>query len=106
MHWLASGETGLSSKTMAFTAVGEDYERGRNHPLDPADFNRCLMLIDAVPEIRDHFEAIASLSKQWKAIIDNWGVIERSFIDEVGFNWQNEKEAPITYALMRGMIDE
>ena len=107
MYWLATGKTGASSKKMAFTAIGEGYEENRpNHPLDPADFNRCLMLLDSVPEIRDHFDKIAALSKPWKAIIDNWDAIERSFFDEVGFDWQNEKEAPITYALMRGLRDD
>ena len=62
LRWMATGETGISSKKMAFTAVGEEYEKNYpSHPHDPADFNRCLMLLDAVPEIRDHLCADAGV---------------------------------------------
>lgn len=48
IHWLCHGKTGLSSKTMAFwLAFNEKLEDGRNYPHDPADFDRCLRLLDA-----------------------------------------------------------
>lgn len=99
IHWLASGETGASSKTMAFTAMGIPCRQP--HPHDPSDFNRCLLLIKTVPEIRNYFDKIALLSKSWKAIIDRWNEVERCFIDEVGLNWCKGDRASKTYALMQ-----
>ena len=59
------------------------------------------MLVHAVPEVKNHFNKIAKLSKKWKSIIDNWDLIEKTFIDEVGLNWCNGSRAPKTYALMK-----
>lgn len=103
LRWLASGQTGLSSKTMAFTAlrIPQDKTWGVRHPLDPDDFNRCLMLVVQVPEIKDYFNEIAGLSASWKSIIENWDKIEKCFIDEVGFDWRKGRRAPKTYDLMK-----
>lgn len=104
LEWLAKEQTGLSSEFMAFTAAGVETRRYAHHPHDPADFNRCLVLLDYVPEIKNHFDIIASKSPEWKASIDNWELIEATFIDEVGFNWCKGSCAPKTYTLMKRII--
>lgn len=105
LRWLASGRTGLSSKTMAFAALDmhQDDQWGIWHPLDPDDFNRCLILVTRVPEIKEHFDKIAKLSPAWKSIIKNWDTLEKCFIDEVGFDWCKGHRAAKTYDLMKKM---
>ena len=108
LQWLASGQSGLSSEVMAFTAV--DIEQvGKftlyHYPLDPADLNRCIMLVDTIPEIREHFPKIASLSPRWKAIIDNWDELTATFLLEAGFNWIKSHRAPQTYLRMKQLLD-
>lgn len=101
LRWLSEGEVGLSSKAMAFTSLG--MKANYDHPLDPSDFNRCLKLVKYIPEIKNHFPDISKLSKEWKAVIDNWDKIEKSFIDEVGFDWCKAISAPKTYELMKNL---
>lgn len=48
-YWLANGETGLSSKTIAFYlgyGIKPDIVR---YPHDVSDFRRCVQLLDFVP---------------------------------------------------------
>ncbi|MBI4695522.1 MAG: hypothetical protein HY749_16010 [Gammaproteobacteria bacterium] len=91
---------------MALAIVGTPLGARRiDYPHDPADFNRCLKFVAAVPEARQHFYTIAKLSKEWAAIIQHWDRIEAQFLDEVGYDWCRRREAPKTYALMRKVLD-
>ncbi|GAG26436.1 unnamed protein product, partial [marine sediment metagenome] len=57
LEWFANGETGTSSEAMAFAAAGiaNKSSFGNSTPSDPSDFNRCLKLINQVPEVKDKF---------------------------------------------------
>ncbi|EJV0369631.1 hypothetical protein N5280_002477 [Vibrio vulnificus] len=90
---------------MAFTAAGIECRRNGSYPHDPSDFNRCLVLVHNVPEIRTYFSDIAKLNVQWKALISRWDELEETFIEEVGFNWCKAQSAPKTYALMKEIIN-
>jgi len=46
LKWLATGRVGESSKAMAFCMIG--VKGGKSHPLDPADFNRCLLMLESL----------------------------------------------------------
>ena len=83
LNWLANGETGISSKNIAFIVGFKIVPNNDSYfaPSDPSDFNRCL--------------------KHWKRIVDRWDDVEKSFLDEVGFNWCKAKSAPKTYKLMK-----
>jgi hypothetical protein len=89
---------------MAAAACG--LPSSRSYPSDPDDLNRCLLLLEKVPAIREKFSAISELSDVWARLIDRWEVIERSFLDEVGLNWTKSNRAPQTYALMKKVIGE
>lgn len=104
LSWFSRGKTGASSECMAFVAAGIGIKR-INYPHDPSDFNRCLLLIDWVPEVKDHFDEIAVLCPSWKALIERWDEINRTFIQEAGFDWKKSNTAPNTYALMREILD-
>jgi hypothetical protein len=99
LRWLATGQTGESSKALAFCFAGI---KGRSdHPLDPADFNRCLLLIHTYPEMRSLLPKAKALSPTWSKIIDHWDEIEQTFLDEAGLDWRKANAAPKTYKLMK-----
>jgi len=104
LEWLANGQTGISSETIAFTALGIKYNKAR-HPYDPADFNRCLLLVEKCPEIINHFDKIKKLSPEWNAIISNWNEIKELFIQEVGWDWSKAYSAPKTYNRMKVVLE-
>lgn len=104
LHWIATGRVGASSKAMAMTACGMPSDK--DYPLDPDDLNRCLLMLEAVPEVRDHFDKIAALSPMWRRLIERWSGIEASFLEEVGLNWSKGDSAPKTYKMMQDAIGE
>lgn len=105
IEWLASGETGLSSETMAFWIAFDIKREDRHHPLDPADFGRCLRLLEAVPEMRPHLHRMCEVSKPWAAIAARWDEIEACHIEEVGLGWTKARSAPKTYELMGSILE-
>jgi len=70
-EWLVSGETGISSKTMAAIALGA--EKGRfDAPYDPSDFSRCYKLVNRVPAICDCFDIIGKRVPVFAGILREW----------------------------------
>jgi hypothetical protein len=103
MNWFATGRVGISSKAMACAVAGLRIvpRTFGNHPADPDDFNRCLLLLEAVPEIREQMDKVAALSKTWSRLVDRWDEVEQCFLMEVGLDWANGRSAPETYKLMK-----
>ena len=105
LNWFANGKVGISSKTMACAAAGIEFDS--NFPLytpsDPDDFNRCLLLLEQVPEIRDNFDKIAAISEGWKRLIARWNEVEDLFLAEAGLDWCNNHTARKTYRLMKSI---
>lgn len=99
ISWLATGERGMSSETMAFTALGQKCEV--HHPLDPADLNRCIKLVRSCPSVKERFNDIACLNAEWNTIINHWDELEKMFIDEVGYDWSKSDSAPNTCRRMK-----
>ena len=106
LEWIAGPNTGLSSESMAYCTI--DLQRtdawaayGSCTPSDPADLNRCFLLVEKIPEVKDAFPKIAQLSDDWKVIIDNWERLKESFVSEVGWNWSEGNSAPNTYKMMK-----
>lgn len=105
--WLAGPNTGTSSKAMlrcAFDLEPPDDWSAYGHPHDPDDFNRCLLLVEQVPAVRERFDRIAILSDRWGKLIARWDELRAVFIDEAGWNWSKSHRAPKTYALMREIL--
>ena len=99
LRWFGTGKVGASSRAMALAAV--EMPNDGSHPLDPADFNRCLLLLEAVPEIRQRMDRVAAISKTWAKLVDHWAEVEKCFLDEVGLDWSNGQRATRTYNLMK-----
>ena len=109
IDWMCSSTNkGISSKAMAAAFLDrepEDRYGFCNHPSDPSDFNRCLLLLKSAPEARKHIGKIAALSDTWKKLVDNWEELEKCFIDEVGLNWEKGQNlhASKTYEMMKNL---
>jgi hypothetical protein len=101
-RWLLEGKPGVSSKAMASVALGL-VPKDHCHPLDLYDFNRCIKLVDAVPDVRGWFHEIRLLSPQWAAVIDNWDRLRTSFIEEAGYDWSKSNRCPETYKLWKSL---
>lgn len=107
VKWLANGRRGTSSNTIFTVLTGVDALKGwgADNPHDPDDLDRCLALLEAVPELRPKLPLMAQVSPAWAALIAHWDQIERSHLDEVGLGWTKAKSAPRTYKLMRRVLD-
>lgn len=107
IEWLAGGRRGVSSNTIVTHLTGIDALRdwGGDVPYDPADFDRCLQLLQAVPSLRLELRRMATYSQRWQALVERWDEIEACHLDEVGLGWTKAKSAPKTYELMRSVLD-
>lgn len=101
IDWLATGETGVSSMTMAFWLGFKVMPTERSAPSDPADFDRCLRLLECAPGLRARIGDMAQVSPQWAKIAAAWREIEKCHLDEAGLGWSKTRSAPKTYALMK-----
>ena len=103
LKWLLNGRVGLSSKAMAAHLCGFPCEG--DYPIDPDDFNRCVMFLDAVPEARALLPKMAEVNRYWAAFVARWSEIEAAFRDEQirpGVFYS----APKTYKLMTEIINK
>lgn len=105
LEWLANGETGISSETMAFWLVFGVKKDESGHPHDPDDFDRCLQFLNQVPEMRSQLLKMVPLSSAWKKLVARWSEIEAMHLDEVGLGWTKSRSAPRTYELMTQVLD-
>ena len=106
-RWLASGKRGISSNTIFTHLTGIDALDGwhRDHPYDPADFRRCRLLLEQVPELVPLFPKMAEVSPQWAALVEQWDVI-CSTMDEEAPAWREGRGqmCPKTYNLISRAI--
>ena len=101
LKWFGTGRVGASSKAMALAAAGIPSDR--SHPYDPDDLNRCILLLEAVPEIRDNMDKVAAISDTWSKLVERWDEVEQCFLDEVGLNCTKGNIASRTYELMKSI---
>lgn len=91
-----------------FTSLtGVDALRGghKDHPYDPADFRRCRLLLEAVPELQPLLPNMAKESPAWAGLVKAWADI-CSTMDSETPNWRSPKgeRAPLTYQLIKTAI--
>jgi hypothetical protein len=112
--WIQSDATGLSSRYMARVLASycklddvrvpeERLElKGIHFPHDPADFGRCVGLLDAVPEFRLHDEILLDPvhGKEWNGLIGKWEELEALYREE-----SPSGSAPRLLAEMRKIIN-
>jgi len=104
--WLALGERGRSSNAMFRVLSGASTDSGDRHgddahPLDPADFRRCRLLLEQVPALRKDLSRMAAVSPVWKALVDHWDELSRT-MDEETPQWRvRAGSSPNTYAMLK-----
>lgn len=99
--WIVSGSVGESSKRIWAHMTGTTTSGIDSYPSDPDDLNRCLLLLEAVPEWKQRMPEMASCGPVWAALAARWDEISQSFINEVGLNWCKSTRATATYQLMK-----
>ncbi|EKC7895920.1 hypothetical protein L4Q08_005472 [Pseudomonas aeruginosa] len=100
--WLRDGQVGASSRAIHDHMLGLTPKRGYyDHPHDPDDLNRCLLLLDLIPEWKPRMREMAQHSTEWAALASSWEKLTNLFLSEAGLDWQRSSEAPETYAAMR-----
>jgi hypothetical protein len=104
--WIVNGRVGMSSRSIYCHMMGVENKRGWDYPSDPDDLNRCLLLLDLIPEWQPRMHEMAAHGKEWKGLSENWDKIAFTFIDEVGLNWSHGDKAGRTYAMMKEAMGE
>lgn len=104
--WLLNGRVGMSSKAIYSHMTGLECEDGYSYPIDPGDLNRCLLLLELIPEWQHRMPEMAMYGTHWAALTANWSEITGCFLNEVGLDWCHGKRAPETYALMKKVMGE
>lgn len=108
LRWLSRGERGVSSEAIFSHLSGlnilEEKKYGfGDEPADPADFRRCVLLVEAVPSYRERLKDLSDRSKLWAKLVENWDKLIACFDAECpgwrrsGYNWS----APKTYDMMK-----
>jgi hypothetical protein len=96
IQWMRTRPSAEAAVVMAcWLAFGIRHGAGET-PQDPADFESCLLLLGAVPELRGYLRRMAKLSPAWKVLVQRWPDIEATFIKECG-----QYRCPKTAAMIR-----
>ncbi len=110
IEWLAVGKQGLSSASLFFKATGvrprvlRDDKEATYHPVDPADLNRCLLLIAMAPEIADALPRMREVSPEWAVLVDHWDELTTLFHEEAGPDWSKARSAHRTFQRMQALL--
>lgn len=75
-EWLARGHVGKSSETLALYMLGRDYDHLGDSPRDADDFERCSLLLQWAPALRDRLIELHNLSPTWGRIAEQWEGLE------------------------------
>lgn len=91
--WLLTGETGISSETIAYALSGIktiDMEQAQDKPYrstsfcwsvprNPSDFRSCMFLLEYIPEWRERLPEVAERFPAWEPFVKRWDEFERLY---------------------------
>lgn len=92
LAWLASDDTGISSRYMAYVLAPLaglpgllSYGYRNPFPRDPDDFGRCVRLLQAAPELRPHIGELSNPEHGhvWNAIATEWEMLEQWYLEDL-----------------------
>lgn len=100
--WIVKGNVGVSSKCIWGHMTGTVTSGcASSYPHDGGDFNRCLLLLEAVPEWKPRMAEMAAHGDVWAKLASNWESITAAFIEEAGLNYSKSNQASQAYALIK-----
>lgn len=79
--WLRCDETGASSEYLAGVLSGK-FHRPAAYPHDPADFGRCVKMLEAAPELNKKLYRLNKRGPHWRALWLHWDELTRLWRDE------------------------
>lgn len=85
LEWIRNGERGTSSETIFEVLADHPLQRegwAGATPRDPADFRRCYLLLEAIPEWKTELQKVADVYPAWQPLVDNWSELERLYLIE------------------------
>jgi hypothetical protein len=94
--WMASDDTGMSSKYLACMIHNPSSGVDFAYPYDPDDFGRCYRMLRVCPIICSHLEDARTFPEPWPALIEHWVELERLYEEEMPTG-----TAPKLYARMK-----
>ena len=100
-RWLASDDTGMSSKYLAGVLAGgvsapiSEFA----YPHDPSDFGRCYRMLRACPELRAKIAVMGTMKNPWPQLYAAWSELEQLYEAE-----SPSGTAPKLYARMQQII--
>ena len=71
LQWLASADTGISSKTMLSAITGVPTNRC-DIPYDISDVGRCVRMLRVLPVLRPQISKVIDAHIEWMPFIDCW----------------------------------
>lgn len=107
LEWLASDDTGLSSRAILAHLTGDPVVAAMNkyhwdYPRDPSDFGRCVRLLDIEPSFRACIGEMANICPEWAALATHWGELEALYSEELA---EGTGKSPRLYKRMRELIE-
>ena len=90
----------MSSECMALVSCGIE-PKYTCTPSDPSELNKCIKLVEAVPEVLARAVRISEISEEWHNLMNHWNELVYLFHSEVGKDWAISSSAPKTYARMK-----
>ena len=106
LRWLASGDTGASSKTILRHMLGLPQDGYESEPADEGDLGRCLRLLRLIPEWQPRMAEMAELSNAWAALVPHWDELAALLVSEIGEALPRYAAAPTTYERIRALAFE
>lgn len=102
--WIINGRVGASSTAIWARMTGTQQADGYAHPLDCDDLNRCILLLDLIPEWRPRMSEMAACSPEWAALAEVWDGLTDTFLAEAGLDWSKSKTAPGTHEILKAAL--
>lgn len=108
LRWLASGDTGMSSRAILYAAlqIAREDGHGNECPFDPDDLGRCLRLLRRLPWARRGLDRLARRCPVWKRLRAHWVELAKSMDGEVGIDWSKGRIARGTYDRMKAVLGD
>lgn len=103
--WLASNETCEASLALCNHMLGKPVSRSECLR-GVTDLNRCLELLDLVPEWKPRIREMGLYGAAWKKMAAHWHHLTRLFMREAGLGFSHGHRAPRANNMIKELVWE